>query len=210
VFAGPPAEAAAARISRDPDVPTDLPGPWPVVLRAMTARDPALRPSAAAVHDRLGDDGTQTAPAVTAPLAGAGFGAADATVQAAPAGTEVAPTSARELPRQQRRRRWGKAAVVAALLAVALVAGALVYAATSDSGSSPPATTTTVAPTTVAPPTTLPPPTAPPPPVKPDNHGNGNGKGSGKESAGEQLQREFQARLDQLRQLLERQGGQGG
>ena len=40
-FDGPPAEAAAARLSRDPDVPAGLPGGWPAVLGAMTARDRA-------------------------------------------------------------------------------------------------------------------------------------------------------------------------
>src|SRR5215216_3318656 len=52
-FDGPPAEAAAARLSRDPVVPAGLAGGWPGLLGAMTARDPHARPSAAAVRGRL-------------------------------------------------------------------------------------------------------------------------------------------------------------
>jgi serine/threonine protein kinase len=201
VFDGPPAEAAAARLSRDPDVPAGLSDPWPSLLRAMTARDPALRPSAAAVRDQLDGDTAETAPAVTVPLAAAGAAAlhdadAAATAPVAPDRTEVASTNVRELPRRNRRRPWRAALLVAALLAGALVAGALAYSAGSDGGS-PPATTTTVAPTTVAP-TTLPPQTAPPPPTaRPDK--GGKGKGQGKDAL-----TEFQKRLEELRKLLEK------
>jgi serine/threonine protein kinase len=39
-------EAALARLSRDPRIPTDLPGPLAGLLRAMTAREPGRRPTA--------------------------------------------------------------------------------------------------------------------------------------------------------------------
>jgi serine/threonine protein kinase len=39
-------EAALARLSRDPRIPTELPGPLAGLLRAMTAREPARRPTA--------------------------------------------------------------------------------------------------------------------------------------------------------------------
>jgi serine/threonine protein kinase len=39
-------ESALARLSADPPVPDDLPGEWTRLLRAMTARDPATRPTA--------------------------------------------------------------------------------------------------------------------------------------------------------------------
>ena len=44
VFDGPPAVAGAARLSRDPAVPVALPGSWPTLLGAMTARDPGALP----------------------------------------------------------------------------------------------------------------------------------------------------------------------
>ena len=44
-FDGPPAEAAAARLSRDPEIPAGLPGGWPGMLSAMTARDICRRVS---------------------------------------------------------------------------------------------------------------------------------------------------------------------
>jgi serine/threonine protein kinase len=45
-FTGGPVETALARLHRQPDVPDSLPAPFPSVLRAMTARDPANRPTA--------------------------------------------------------------------------------------------------------------------------------------------------------------------
>lgn len=48
-FDGSPLAAAVARVRRQPMIPADLPSPWPQLLSAMTARDPAKRPSAATV-----------------------------------------------------------------------------------------------------------------------------------------------------------------
>lgn len=48
-FDGSPLAAAVARVRRQPAIPPDLPSPWPQLLSAMTARDPAKRPSAATV-----------------------------------------------------------------------------------------------------------------------------------------------------------------
>src|SRR4051794_11106988 len=45
-FEGTAIEVAMARLARDPDVPDRLPAPWQQLLRAMTARDPAHRPTA--------------------------------------------------------------------------------------------------------------------------------------------------------------------
>jgi tRNA A-37 threonylcarbamoyl transferase component Bud32 len=52
-FEGSPAEVAAARLVRDPDVDSGVPGPWRPLLRAMTSRAPELRPGSATVRDRL-------------------------------------------------------------------------------------------------------------------------------------------------------------
>lgn len=46
-FPGGAVESALARLTLDPPVPDDLPGEWTTLLRAMTARDPSLRPAAA-------------------------------------------------------------------------------------------------------------------------------------------------------------------
>ncbi|MDP9436217.1 MAG: serine/threonine protein kinase, partial [Actinomycetota bacterium] len=70
-YAGAAVEVALARLSRPPAVPPDLPSGWPGLLAAMTAREPAVRPSAAEVAQELrriaaGGQGTtalQTVPA---------------------------------------------------------------------------------------------------------------------------------------------------
>lgn len=46
-YAGPAVEAAMARLSRDPALPASLPAVWASLLTAMTARQPADRPTAA-------------------------------------------------------------------------------------------------------------------------------------------------------------------
>ena len=46
-YAGSTVEVALARLQRSPDVPTTLPAGWPGLLRAMTAREPANRPTPA-------------------------------------------------------------------------------------------------------------------------------------------------------------------
>jgi eukaryotic-like serine/threonine-protein kinase len=201
VFDGPPAVAAAARLSRDPHVPPGLPAPWPAMLRAMTARDPAARPTAARVRawlDGRGADLTPMTRAVAAPQ----------TV----ARTEAAPPDVRPARPSRRARHWRLwFAVLAmpALLAAALTAGLLVYeagsgeparlgptttTATQTAVTSPPATAPpTTAPPTTAPPTTASPTTLPrvepaPPPPPPANDDGGVG--------------EFQRWLEELRKLL--------
>ena len=73
-FDGPPLEAAMARLSQRPQVPANLPEPWPGLLYAMTESDPAMRPSAAEVARALRDEGSRSLPlaAVAVPVA-AGF-----------------------------------------------------------------------------------------------------------------------------------------
>ncbi len=58
-FDGAPLEAAMARLARDPEIPTDLPPPWPALLASMCARDPAARPTAAQVSRILRDSHTK-------------------------------------------------------------------------------------------------------------------------------------------------------
>jgi eukaryotic-like serine/threonine-protein kinase len=200
VFDGPPAEAAAARMSRDPEVPGALPGRWPGILTAMTARDPHARPSAAAVRDHLAGPGADTGSGLTtAPLAAAAaLHGADgtATVPDTPARTEAQPTAVAPARRKRRRRPWAAALLVGGLIAGATVAGLLAYNAGSEGGSQP-APTTTAVPVTTTPPT-LPPTTVPPttlPPVEPDNRGQ---KGNGGD-----VQKQIEKWLEDLRKRFE-------
>ncbi|WP_328450174.1 MULTISPECIES: serine/threonine-protein kinase [unclassified Amycolatopsis] len=54
-YAGPRVEAALARLSRQPRIPEGLPDGFSQVLHLMTARDPALRPTAAEVVRALSE-----------------------------------------------------------------------------------------------------------------------------------------------------------
>jgi serine/threonine protein kinase len=54
-YDGPPGEAALARLTETPEVPSTLPRPWLGLLRAMTANDPRDRPTAAEVQAAITD-----------------------------------------------------------------------------------------------------------------------------------------------------------
>ncbi|WP_193612605.1 serine/threonine-protein kinase [Nocardioides lijunqiniae] len=70
-FTGSTAEAAVARLARDPHVPETLSAPLADLVRAMTSRDPGARPSAAVVAERLAviadGDPTTLTPLVSSP-----------------------------------------------------------------------------------------------------------------------------------------------
>ncbi|SFR90627.1 Serine/threonine protein kinase [Agromyces sp. CF514] len=91
-FPGPAAESASARLVRDPVVPPELGDDWVALLRAMTAREPAERPTAlevvvaaSALDVSERSDAAQTA--TTIAFAGA---AETPTVAMTGAGTSVA------------------------------------------------------------------------------------------------------------------------
>lgn len=97
-FPGPAVEAASARLARDPDIPDALGPDWVALLRAMTARDPADRPSA--IDVAVAATTLDTSPAtevVTAPTIAFTDVAAAAT-EATPAASvpEPAPAAASE------------------------------------------------------------------------------------------------------------------
>ncbi|MFF2272842.1 serine/threonine-protein kinase [Agromyces sp. NPDC058136] len=70
-FPGPAAESASARLARDPEIPAALGADWVELLRRMTAREPAARPSAlevAVAAAELETGATPVAPSAEAQL----------------------------------------------------------------------------------------------------------------------------------------------
>ncbi|WP_223162803.1 serine/threonine-protein kinase [Nocardioides antri] len=139
-FTGTPIESALARLHRAPDIPEDLPADWRELLAAMTAMDPADRPTAAEVASRI--QGSGAPPAATRVLE---VGSAVAPVGAAAVGADDAPTermdpSSGAVP--GRSLKAVAAVAAAALVVVALsVAGLLLGdGAQDDDGPGPPAT----------------------------------------------------------------------
>jgi serine/threonine protein kinase len=110
-FEGGVPEVLVARLSRDPDIPADLAEPWPLLLRAMTAQDPAARPTAADVARTLRATPAATgsglplaaaplaaAPVATAAPSGAAAAAAPLAAAAAEAPTTTVPTMTPPVP----------------------------------------------------------------------------------------------------------------
>jgi eukaryotic-like serine/threonine-protein kinase len=125
-YDGPPLEAVLARLKHGPDVPDDLPPPWPTLLAAMTATDPAARPTATQVADALRGTGARLVPSLLPATAVGGGEAATvgfASVTAASEATAAAasPTATRPVHPQAARRRRGGGLILAAVVFVAIV-----------------------------------------------------------------------------------------
>ena len=103
-FDGPMLEAMAARLSRPPHIPADLPPPWPQLLTAMTALDPGDRPTATQVAQTL--HGSAALPPVP-PIAAGGRAAATTTFLPAVAGR------LRGVEHHRAARRWPPVAAAA-------------------------------------------------------------------------------------------------
>lgn len=150
-FEGPALEAAMARLTRDPAIPTQLPEPWPSLLQAMTAREPAARPSAGEVARALRGDVTgATAPLSTAvPTTGATSvlaGAVPVYGAASQGPPTLAPPTYPPSPREPQRRGATPWIVAAAVLIAALIVGGIILLLTSSSpsgGGSSPSTSAT-------------------------------------------------------------------
>ncbi len=126
-YAGTPVEAAVARLVRDPEVPPDLPTPWPTLLRRMTSRDAAHRPAADEVAAILAHHHHGTEPPA----------AASETSR----GRRTVPTPEQGTATTHRPRAWLLAAAAGA--AVALAAGLVTGMASDDPAADPaPATAT--------------------------------------------------------------------
>jgi hypothetical protein len=121
-YTGTTVEVALARLTRAPRVPDTLPPRWRALLSAMTAQDPAARPTAARCAELL----------VALPAAVDEEAAAEVDAEVA---AEVKEEPAAVAPVPAARRRFpGRARLVpaAALAAVALAAVAVAIATTSD------------------------------------------------------------------------------
>lgn len=111
-FTGTNQELVAARMARDPEIPTDLPAPWPRLVWAMTRRNPGARPTAATVAARIaaatpGEADLDTAEADMTAVIDATATGAEAAGAAVPAGTavtEIAPPP--EYPMDEPRHRF--------------------------------------------------------------------------------------------------------
>ncbi len=117
-FPGPAVEAASARLARDPDVPESLGTDWVALLRAMTTREPADRPSAldvavaaATLDTSPGAAGGVTAPTVaftdlaapaTQAVGAAAPSASDATAPGSPEDADDSTADTRILPAPDR------------------------------------------------------------------------------------------------------------
>jgi hypothetical protein len=137
-FPGHGVAAALARLHRDPTIPGDLDLSWQGLLAAMTARDPATRPSAQTVANRLrtlarsGGAPVRLAARVEA-AAALGAGPADSPVVGGfgPAHPSFVGTAASTAPRVWRSRLIAAAAVMAASVAAVAVLLAVRGQATS-------------------------------------------------------------------------------
>ena len=119
-------EAVLARLSQDPVIPSEVGNGWGTLLTAMTARDPAERPTARDVVAVTRNLGTDRAAAVVSPSATVRIPGESATATRTavlPADTATVPpqTSAEAAPRKRPWRRW----LAASVLAVVVIGGAI-------------------------------------------------------------------------------------
>jgi eukaryotic-like serine/threonine-protein kinase len=128
-FPGAPAESAVARLVRGPELPAGIGQSWHAVLTAMTALDPADRPSVTVLRgmvDRLPDDVFDAAPSETPTEL-------LTVVQAVPAeATALLPRSAARASRARKPRRH--LLVGAFLVLILAAAGGWVAALSGGSG----------------------------------------------------------------------------
>lgn len=183
-YPGSPVEAVAGRAARDPRIPASLPEDWRGLIATMTARDPALRPTAMEVAVMVrelapqldgwvpeGPEDRATQPMTPSAGLTVGAGAAGASAVAASAATAPATDATRILPGRRsarpqtaaRRRRGliAAGAVAGSILAVVstLALGSMVAPASEEPQSVP--TTPRPTPSVVAPPATVAPVEAP-------------------------------------------------
>ncbi|WP_425845726.1 serine/threonine-protein kinase [Agrococcus sp. TSP3-2-1] len=150
-YPGSLVESLSARLARDPEIPGELGYPWKSLLTAMTTRDPAERPTATAVLERLsrpagGADATAATTAAAAAAAATAATSIGATAALAapleatrPLAVDDSATTARTAAsRPQRSRRTRGLAVALGLAAAgALVAIPVLSQQPAPSGKAP-------------------------------------------------------------------------
>ena len=143
-FDGTPIEAAMARLTRSPEIPTTLPLPWPLLLAAMTAAEPTVRPNAAQVADALRND--QFEPR-SLPVAVSPGAATDALIRSIPGLASAGSTAVLALPdsakHAQPRMRRGAFLVLALALAGLIGSAGWVLAQPAPQTPTPPPVVTT-------------------------------------------------------------------
>ncbi|WP_410590474.1 protein kinase domain-containing protein [Amycolatopsis sp. lyj-23] len=138
-FPGTLAESAAARLHRAPRIPAGTPEPLAAVVREMTARDPADRPSAEQVRQWLREPSTTVSTAAIAePATPSRPGASESGFAAASDHTHPAvPAASREAAPVASRRRPLAAVGALATVAAAAVVVVAVLSTSGDPGPTP-------------------------------------------------------------------------
>ena len=129
-YAGSTVEVALARLHRAPQVPATLPAGWPGLLRAMTARDPAARPTpaqAATDLGQIGAGGQATTVLAAAPSVERTTALPRTRVAEAPVPPRVR-TDVRPAPPPPRRRSAAPYVLALLLLVAVVAAGAYALA----------------------------------------------------------------------------------
>lgn len=137
-YPGPAIEAATARLQREPEVPAELPAPWPELLGAMLDAEPDRRPSASQVTEVLAEpeaDLTQRLGTGASAAATGRIARSDTTERPSPTTSRRAPSGPERVPGRRRRRssRWPMA--IGAVAAAALIAAAVLLS--SEGGEQP-------------------------------------------------------------------------
>jgi serine/threonine protein kinase len=142
-FPGPPMAAVMARLDGPPPIPDRLPVPWPALLTAMTATDPAARPTASEVAAALAAAaapvGLLAAADNTVRLAALPVQALDAgQTQALPKVVPVAAAvAAAPADRDRRAAGWLPWLLGALILITAVLVAYLIYHALRSSNDTP-------------------------------------------------------------------------
>lgn len=126
-YPGPALEAATARLQREPEVPRDLPAPWPELLGTMLDADPGQRPTASQVSDVLSEpeaDVTQGLGTGTSAAATGRTARSDTTERLSQTTTQRASPGPQRSSGRRRRRPTRWPVVIGAVAAAALIAAA--------------------------------------------------------------------------------------